>query len=375
MKKILINATNLHVGGGVQVAASLIQELASFEIDRNKYEVAVYCSHVVMQALPSDLKQESFSEFRVFDIFQAQPVRKSTKALFQRFDICFTVFGPMYFSLGKTRHLCGFAQPWIAYPDNLVYSQLNWFTQLKTRLKYFLQWHFFRRSDHLVVELDHVRQALIKKGYPKNRLHVVSNCVSSLYFDQSSWQDIGHANLPSAKRAFTLGFLGRAYAHKNLAILKEVDDILRSLHKIECNFLFSLDAQEMDQLGFTNRPNFYTTGSIQPRQCPYFYKHIDALIFPSLLECFSATPIEAMIMKKPVFASSMPFVRDVCGEYASYFQPLDATDIARCIAAGLSDLDRLAVQTDHAYAHALTLPTAANRAKGYLSIIGNILNE
>ena len=58
---------------------------------------------------------------------------------------------------------------------------------------------------------------------------------------------------------------------------------------------------------------------------------MDAIIFPSLLECFSATPLEAMAMEKPFFASDREFIRDVCSDYALYFDPEDPISAANVI--------------------------------------------
>jgi hypothetical protein len=38
-------------------------------------------------------------------------------------------------------------------------------------------------------------------------------------------------------------------------------------------------------------------------------------------------------MGRPLFASNLPFIRDVCGDYCQYFEPLNAADIARVIDA------------------------------------------
>ncbi len=42
------------------------------------------------------------------------------------------------------------------------------------------------------------------------------------------------------------------------------------------------------------------------------------VFIPTLLEVFSATYLEAMLMKKPIIASDLEFSRDICGESA-YF--------------------------------------------------------
>ncbi|MOA18610.1 Glycosyl transferases group 1 [compost metagenome] len=103
---------------------------------------------------------------------------------------------------------------------------------------------------------------------------------------------------------------------------------------------------------------------------------MDAVIFPSLLECFSATPLEAMAMQKPLFASDRGFVRDVCGDFAWYFNPLSADSAADVIAEYITkhhgkNQERLAA----ARRHVLNFSNARQRAENYLNIIRKALAE
>lgn len=52
---------------------------------------------------------------------------------------------------------------------------------------------------------------------------------------------------------------------------------------------------------------------------------------PTLLESFSGTYLEAMKAGCPILTSDRDFAREVCGEAALYFDPLDADSIVRTI--------------------------------------------
>ena len=74
-------------------------------------------------------------------------------------------------------------------------------------------------------------------------------------------------------------------------------------------------------------------------------------------------------MSKPLFASDRGFVRDVCGNHATYFDPLDANDIAENIVSYFrSDLDRTE-QLQQPRNHALSFSSAKGRAEQYLEIV------
>ena len=52
------------------------------------------------------------------------------------------------------------------------------------------------------------------------------------------------------------------------------------------------------------------------------------MFLPTLLECFSASYAEAMVMKKPILTSDLGFAHTVCKDAAVYFDPDDAHDVA-----------------------------------------------
>lgn len=371
VSKILINATNLHVGGGVQVASSFITELGKLlSYDVRDYDISVYCSEKVFKNLNINFEMSVFSSFQVINIYGKKKPSGGISKLFEGFDICFTIFGPLYFRPKVKVHICGFAQAWIAYPNNTVYQRLPLKEYLKNKLKFKLQSILFRQYQHLIVEQEHVKNALCGLGYSQNRISVVSNCISAIYDDKSSWLPLLF-NDDCLVESFTLGFIGRAYPHKNVRVLNQVNEILIAKYNMRCNFLFTFNKEEMELCGFTHNSNFHTVGEISTSQCPAFYRKLDALVFPSLLECFSASPIEAMKMGTPVIASDYPFIREVCGDAAFYFNPLSADDIANRIFNTLTNYELREEKMKLALQVVNNLPTAKQRATSYLNIIQN----
>ena len=370
--KVLINAANLHVGGGVQVAASFLFELSDYLLHENQcaeQSYTVVCSTEVYKQLPIGFDESVFDSFSIVNIYGLKQPNKNIKDKFSQFDVCFTVFGPLYFTPKSRIHICGFAQAWIAYKKNLAFKQLPFWEKVKSFLRFESQWYFFRKADQLVVEQSHVKQALItQRGMLENKIDVVDNCISSIYRTPSLWEPLAN-ELPDEEGVISLGFLGRAYTHKNLAILPAVNELLTGKYGLSIRFVFTLTNEEMEGLGFDLLPNFHTIGSISNAQCPSFYQLIDALIFPSLLECFSATPIEAMVMKTPVFASDLPFVRGVCEDTIFYFDPLDADSIAQVVAANISTPSSLLEQVEKGYLKVLNMPTATERSHKYIELI------
>ena len=372
IKRILINATNLHVGGGVQVAASFIQELASLKDCFQACEIIVFASSSVNANLvATGFSNSGVFEYEVFDVYGLDALKKNISSRFNGFDLVFTIFGPLYLRNEVPNHIVGFAQPWIVYPNNEVYGKISRKQALLLRLKFMAQWLFFSRAARLVVELPHVKNGLVSgKAFPAERIDVVSNCVSSIYFDTPRWAPV--AALGNAQEdVIRIGYVTRDYPHKNLGALVDVVKTLRQISKRNYQFYVTLNESEWAQRSDEFRAAVVNVGPINVAQCPSFYEAMDGVFFPSLLECFSVTPLEAMIMKRPLFASDRGFVRDCCGEHAYYFDPLDADSAARLIEEyfGETSEESRTTNVERAYQHVMGLPGSRERASAYIEII------
>ena len=77
--------------------------------------------------------------------------------------------------------------------------------------------------------------------------------------------------------------------------------------------------------------NVRMLGRVSDEELIRLYHQADCFIFPSLYEGFGLPPIEAMQCGCPVLASDIPVLREVCGDAAEYFNPLDEEDIRKTI--------------------------------------------
>lgn len=365
--KICINASNLHCGGGVQVASSFIYELSLLH-DLPENITCLVSSEVAKNLHQVGCDISKFFVYEIYDTFGVSSLWSGFLKKLKNFDVIFTVFGPLYVVGLKAINIVGFAQPWIIYPDNELYRKMSSYERFKIRLKFQIQSVFFRKADVVVVELEHVKKRLTALGvYPENSIKVVNNCLSSLYMQPEKWL---HVNVDIIDNSFSIGFVGRDYPHKNTDLLPEVKQILSNKYGLEVNFYVTLNDFEWASKSDSFRRLIFNAGSLTVAQCPYFYEKMDAIIFPSLLECFSATPLEAMAMKKPLFASDRGFVRDVCGDYAMYFDPMNAESAAEIIAEYIKNRSptdehvRLIAARDHVIGYS----NAHQRAVEYLHI-------
>lgn len=364
--KFCIVCSNLHGGGGVQVATALLAGL--LEDHTQAARVSVFASTVVDRNLREVVSDTSiFGSYQVIDHQGIATFWSGFSSHLKKFDVVFTVFGPLYIFRKPKIDVVGFAQPWIICRDNEIYQKLKWYQKIGVILKYKIQEYFFGRADFIVVELDHVKRGLINSGIGCDQnIRVIHNCLSSLYCKPWLWLPV---RIPVSAGSLKIGFVGRNYPHKNTAIFPEVHKELKCRHGLNVRFFVTFTDSEWQACSSSFKEVSTNVGALSVAQCPWFYRAVDGVIFPSLLECFSATPLEAMAMERPLFASDRPFIRDVCGVYANYFDPLNAASIADSIAKYFKSHPNNAGMLIEARSHAMNFSNNEIRTKGYMEYL------
>ena len=370
-KKALINISNIHGGGALQVAVSFVSELLAF--DKADSRIKALISSEVASALSQQQLAKSSWNIEVFNTFGLKTLWSDLNKIQKGYDVVFTLYGPKYTLFKAKLDIVGFAQLWILEFDNPITHALTFIARSKLKTKFGLQKWFFKRADYLVVELEHVKNSLSAQGvFDQERISVVHNTLSNLYLNPNVWLGL---EVNRRQDEIAIGFVTRDYSHKNIQILPEVAQLLREKYQLPVKFYLSLTDTEWQNYSQAFGDYGETVGSLHVYQCPTFYQRMDAVIFPSLLECFSATPLEALVMKKPLFASDRGFVRDVCKDYAMYFNPLDAEDIARVVADYFQGSQNTDAELEAARDHVLNFSNATQRAKDYLQIIEQYLES
>ena len=361
MKKITLNFSNIKIGGAKQVALSFLMELKKKDID--KFNI------LVSKEVHDELTSTNFKFLNKLKIYNSSIFKFLSFSLIpeiKNVEIVFTLFGPFYaFTRAKT--ITGFAQPWILYPDNLVNNELSFFKKLFLRLKFKIQRLFFKKDSLLIVETDVAKNILINKLNFKC-VNVVNNSINTLFLTQKP-------KIKYLQEDFKIGVIGRNYPHKNLKILPQILDILTSKFESKVSFHVTLTEQEFVSMSSSFQKNINNYGSLNVSECPKFYNEMDLIFFPSLLEVFSATPLESLYMKKPFVCSDLSFNKGFLEDFAFYAKPNDVEDSAKV----LMEVLELLKSNDQSLINKLNLGSEyiknnfqpSNRAKAYLEIINS----
>ncbi|WP_165872886.1 glycosyltransferase [Nocardioides jejuensis] len=352
MAELRVIASNLHRGGAVQVAASLIGELAA-RPDFDRSRVVFEVSPAVLDNLTGEVRER----------VDLDVVRRGVRSVgLWRTDLGhdepakLVVFSPAWFPVRGARRLSGYADVTALYAEAQPTR--------RARAKAWLSRHQLRRFDTIVVETQAVADRLTAQ-VPQlaSRLHVVPNSISGAVVD-------GTAPIPElpAFDGVTLAYTSANYPHKNFAYLGPLAAALAD-RGVEVRYLVTMPTHEFEQLPGDVQARAINLGTVRQEQLRSVHAAADGIVFPSLLEASSATPFEAMRLGTPLFASDRDFVRATAGDAAHYLDPLDPADGARVIADVLGDGPRRAAAIERGLARVATLPSAGDRADRIWSLL------
>ncbi len=366
---VLIDASNLRGGGGLQVGASVVDELAGIASEGDPRwpwlgSARVQISPEVLLGCTRELSALDI------EVVAGSPLRSLTKPRApRRYDVALTIFGPDYAPRRARRQIVGFADGTSLWPE-LAHA-----TGPTRRSKACVRRHVsraaFRRADTVITESAHTAAALVARWrLPPSQVEVVPNTVNAV-FGHPGGQLAVH--LPAAA-GNTLCYPTRAYPHKNIDILGAAAEELARQGAPRSTFVLTLTEREWLALSASTREAAINVGPLPVAAMPSLYRACDAAIFPSLLESFSVTPLEALASRAPLAASDRSFVREVAGEAALYFDPLDPRSIAASIVRLFGDPDATAARVSVGQRRAQAWPSARSRAERYLTAVARHLD-
>ncbi len=92
------------------------------------------------------------------------------------------------------------------------------------------------------------------------------------------------------------------YPHKNIGIIPKVIEVLQEKGYEFIRFIVTLPQIDFNKLEINakHKQQIINVGIVKIEEGASLYQECDALFLPTLLECFSASYAEAMIMEKPI---------------------------------------------------------------------------
>jgi glycosyltransferase involved in cell wall biosynthesis len=365
--KILINASNLRQGGGLQVGHSFLNEIKY----NSQHQFIVVLSTDLSHRIQTDHFPENFEFFvysikpSILNVFFGRDIFLDSLVAKKCPDRIFTVFGPHYWN-PKVAHIVGFAKPQYIFKDSPFFDQLSRFERFKMKMMEVLHMHSFKYFSDVLITENEVVSSILQSLIPGKKVYTVSNCYNQIFDNSSSWVK----KMIPRFDGITLLTISANYPHKNLNIIPEVIRFLSSdFPTVKVRFVLSLNSDEMPNLPVEAKEFVHFTGLVSIEECPSLYSQADFLFLPTLLECFSASYPEAMKMERPILTSDLPFARNLCGDAAEYFDPVDPADVAKKIVGLIYDKAKQRMLVENGKNQLLGFYNASQRTEKYIKII------
>jgi len=329
--KILIDSSIVSKGGGVQVALSIIENIAADK------DFEVVC--VVNTEIDKQLSLSARNNIKHYYIENIEPIYKKfsqgkrISLIEQKHnpDFVFVVFGPAYWK-PKATTLQGFALGKMLYE-----KELN--VDVKEKILNFIKKKIFQWThSYLLVETELVKTKLANYlGYSQEKIFVIGNSYSPNFKKNVLANE---ELITKQKNTFQILVPGSYYPHKNLEqiILSLVEIKMSSILKNKIKILFTISESSPDWQNLLNLAKQHqvdefiaTVGFVPNSRFAELYLQSNAIICASLVESSTAVFPEAFLANRPLLVSDRPFATELCEDAALYFDPLDEKSIANAI--------------------------------------------
>jgi glycosyltransferase involved in cell wall biosynthesis len=334
--RIAVLAYNLRAAGGLSVGKNIILQLPNIGPEHT-YLIFVpkgagYSSHEGKQNVEvKEVPQAGFVRRVLFDLFYLPKMIKKFHP-----DVIWAL-GNMGLSRPPCRQVILVHQPHIIY-ESKHYGKITFLERIKIAV--LIKWWLgenLKHTDLVLCQTPVARDRFARSfNYSADKIKIMPNAVSRF-----AMVDKLVAGIPSVfenSRYFNLFFLTKFYSHKNLEVLI---DIFRKyparLKDVRCIVTVTPqqhpNAQKFlsDISRYNLQEHILNVGPLEQKDLAGYYYNSNALLFPTLLESFSVTYLEAMHFGLPILTSDLDFARYVCGDAALYFNPWDSLDIVNKI--------------------------------------------
>jgi glycosyltransferase involved in cell wall biosynthesis len=327
--KILVDCSNLHYGGAMQVARSFLWHASRDRQNRYDYSFVVHealakqcpwLSDVVYQSTESPLRDSKVAQAVLASIDSVKP------------DLVYSIFGPTV-QYTRCPHICGLANAWVSHAlisdffrsSGVLAGAKKWAVSKVLGYK-------VRRYRHIIFETAIARATYCHRfRYPIEQTSVVSNTIPSSVDLVSE-----PPNLADAMKVQVL-CLASYYPHKNLESIPRVACLLKQQTDRRFVFQLTLDPEIyrrhllplVEKLEVADA--VVNLGPIPVSGLQSLYAKAHIVYQSSLLETFSAVYAEGLATRRYLLLHDQPAARVVCGDAGIYVNSQNSNSVCQAV--------------------------------------------
>lgn len=339
MANFLINGFSAKIGGGKVIFENYLNMLSKYDCNYGErffviapdYSAYSSLSSRAVTIIPVSSRYQARLLLPFFYLWAVPRVIKeyNIDAVLNFGDIILPVKIPqVYF----------FDWSYAIYPESQVWQRMDRRDYIQRRVKYYLIKLLMGYPTTVLAQTPTMKRRLMSLHGIENVV-VIPTPVTSLPHENSAPKAF---TLPKGKRRLLC--LSNYAPHKNLEVLLPLARLLRK-EKQAYTIVTTIDPaqskrarQFLDTVAKEGLEDFFVNlGHVAARDVPFLFEQCDALLLPTLLETYGLPLVEAMVNRRTILTSDFDFTRDVCGDAAYYFNPMDPHDIYRAIHEAFSD--------------------------------------
>ncbi len=319
---ILVIAHNIIKGGGISIVCSFIEYLI-----KKEKRILVFLPDIpVYREFLSSLKSNDLLNIEWAPSGISRYIYKLRfpnilKSTVEKYSIS------KIFSLGNIAYKTDTDQvvlvqnAFSTLDDNRVWKKFSFKDKIYLKLMQFSILKNLKYASKIIVQTKTQKTAL------QNRLKIEDTKIQIVpnHIDLSKIGSLNEDNVDFDGSCLNLLFLSKYYPHKNFEILPEICEQIKK-RKLPIHITLTLDKNNKADKKILDSLEIYSSiisniGAIRYDKLSEVYAKNHGIFLPTLLESFSGNYIEAMYFKKLIFTSDRDFAREICGNYAIYFDP------------------------------------------------------
>lgn len=340
--KIAINALGVDGGGGQTYLEAILPELDALDT-QNDYVILLRKNHSV--SLPALSKR-----FKIALI----PVRQPSwlwRVVIEQLSLPYWLKKEkidLLYSPADATSLLAPCPVVLAMRNPNLYVKMKMGWPLRYRLKFAVLSIMARLSTKKATQIIFVSEAsralaTQRIPIPPEKINIVYHGVGAFFFKKSP----PPASDFQKKSPYILS-VSSIYRYKNYVRLIQAfaqikDKLPKKYHLIIIGSSFDNDyyhtmKQTIKALGLEDRVHHLVGYTVQ--ELPAVYQNASLFVFPSFLETFGHTLVEAMASQVPIAAADIEPTREITAGAALYFDPFQVQAIAAAIQEGLTNEQR-----------------------------------
>lgn len=366
--KLIINLLPIQAGGGLQNACSFV---ASGLLGKSCEVYANGIASIREAAVRGGATLRACGGKRLARLANERDlVKRADKG-----TTCFTFFGPPpMFSKGRLVNVVGCAYSNLFYPEIDFWQDHKGVARLKKALiDRYRRWGI-ARADYWIFETEAIaRRAVERFSFPADRVFVVRMAPSRLVLEAGEERQF--PQLPSGR--FLTLYLASPHPNKRIDALIDAAQLLRDRGDVRFGFVLTLspDApqakpllERIERLGLGEY--FFNVGTVRPEHVGALIRHCSAMCNLARLESFSNNFVEAWAMRRPLLVTDADWSRASCGDGAVYVDPSRPAAVVDALYRLRQEPDLCAGLVERGAAVLDTYPSAEQKARHYLEIVG-----